>query len=241
MLRKLETELLKNRRSSEEILRDFFKIKNLTGRAEELLDGILRNLGFKKGEDGLWSYEPVIPRDEFVVVDVETTGLSFEKGARIIEIGMVEVKRGEIVRTYSQLINPGVRIPPKITSITGINNEKLLGKPSFEEVAPDILDFISNRYMVAHNFPFDYSFLKGEFARIGVEFPQRGICTLQISRKLLGLRRNDLDSLASYFNLSFISRHRALGDALVTAEVFLRLQEIVPGDIIEFCENECRF
>ncbi len=206
------------------------------------MEGILSNLGFEK-KNNRWKYVPSIPKDEFVVVDVETTGLSFKNGARIIEIGLVEIKRNKITRYFSTLINPGKKIPHKIISITGITPEMLLDKPAFEAVAPIILEFIGHRYLVAHNFPFDFSFLHGEFARLNIDLPQRGICTLQLARKFLNLRHNDLDSLARHFNLRFEKgRHRALGDAYVTAQAFIALKKEILGnnseDIIDFY-NEC--
>ncbi len=242
MLKQLEMELQRDDRSSEEILRDFFKIKNPNIRNRQLLEGILSNLGFEKRNDR-WEYVPTIPRDEFVVIDVETTGLSFKNGARIIEIGLVEIKRDKITRYFSTLINPGKKIPIKITSITGITTEMVLDKPPFEAVAPLILDFIGHRYLVAHNFSFDFSFLSGEFERLNIKLPRRGICTLQLARRFLNLRRNDLDSLARHFNLRFEKgRHRALGDAYVTAQAFISLKREILGnnneDIIEFY-NEC--
>ncbi len=243
MLKQLEMVLQSGQRSSEEILRDFFKIRNPTASNKALLEGILLNLGFEK-HGGRWEYSPEIPKDQFVVVDVETTGLSFRQGARVIEIGMVEVVGDEIRSTFKTLVNPGQRIPYKITSITGITDEMLLTAPPFEIIAPDILEFIGNRYIVAHNFPFDFSFLKGEFGRLGIDLPERGICTLRIARKVLNLRRNNLDALARHFGFNFErGRHRAFGDAFVTAQIFIELKKRIlsstyHSDMISFY-NEC--
>ena len=173
----------------------------------------------------------IVPREIYVVVDVETTGLSFKEGARIIEVGAVRVEDSRITDQYTALVNPGKRIPEKIVSITGITSEMLLDAPTFEEIAEVLYAFIGDNYMVAHNFPFDYSFLKGEFELVGKALPPRGICTLSLSRKLLNLQRNNLDSLAHYFNVRFDEgRHRALGDALATAEIFLKMKKMLLGD-----------
>ncbi len=101
---------------------------------------------------------------EFVVLDFETTGTS-AKHNRVIEVGIVLVKNLKIADSFQSFINPGSKIPPFITSLTGIKSEDVEDAPFFEEIVSEILDFIGDSVIVAHNLPFDYSFLKNELRR----------------------------------------------------------------------------
>ncbi len=96
---------------------------------------------------------------EFSVLDFETTGTSGVKN-RAIEIGIVRVKNSQILETFQTFINPGCLIPFYITNLTGITNEDVYDAPFFEEITSQIVDFIGDSILVAHNMPFDFSFLK---------------------------------------------------------------------------------
>jgi DNA polymerase III subunit epsilon len=167
--------------------------------------------------------------EEWVVVDVETTGGSPQQGHRVTEIAAVRVSGGVVGERYSTLVNPCRRIPSMITSITGITDAMVRDAPRFEEVAPRLRDFLHGRVFVAHNASFDWRFLCSEMDRaIGRTLEGRQLCTVKLARKLLPqLPSRSLDGLAIYFGLEIESRHRALDDAVATADVLLRLVDIL--------------
>jgi DNA polymerase-3 subunit epsilon len=156
------------------------------------------------------------PRLAFV--DVETTGSSPTR-ERVTEIGLVRVDiDGDATRVdeWSTLVNPGVPIPPEIEWLTGITNEMVRAAPRFEQVAQELIDRLDGAVFVAHNARFDYGFLRAEFARSGLTFHAKTLCTVRLSRALYPDRApHTLDALIDRFNLSGEQRHRALGDARV--------------------------
>ncbi len=163
---------------------------------------------------------------EYVVLDFETTGIAPSR-SRVIEIGMVKIRGTKIIDSFSRLINPEVPIPPVITNITGITNEDVEDAPTFEEIIRNISDFIGESLIVAHNISFDSGFLKHEFLRAGFDpLPNPTVCTLTLSRKLFPeLKSKKLGNVANYLRIIHKNVHRALGDANVTAKIFLRLLE----------------
>lgn len=165
----------------------------------------------------------------FVVVDVETTGGN-PINERIIDIGCVTTIGGEIVSTYSSLVNPHQFIPPFISKMTGISNEMVFNACEAEEVFPEVRLFLeqNDAVFVAHNAQFDWAFVLNTFLRCNIEPPElKRLCTLKLSRRLLkkNLKKN-VGSLAYYFNITVNGRHRALGDALATAQILIELLEI---------------
>ncbi len=185
------------------------------------------------GEDGLrqwglvsWHSTQRLLRDaEFVVVDTETTGLrpGFD---RVIEVAGVRLRNGEIVGSFQSLINPERRIPPFIVKFTGIAPEMLVDAPKAAEILPDFLQFIEGAVLVGHNLSFDLNFLAREAQLLGRIFPDEGLDTILLARRLLpGLKRFKLDMVADYLKIPASNRHRAMGDTQVTAAVFLRLLE----------------
>ena len=150
-----------------------------------------------------------------IFLDLETTGM-VAAHERITEIGLVEVANGERVDSWSQLVNPEKRIPPFIQSLTGISNKMVQHAPRFEQLAPGLFERLEGKLLVAHNARFDYGFLKSEFARLGMSYRSRVLCTAKLSRKLFPEhRRHNLDSLIERHGLKCSARHRALGDAEV--------------------------
>ncbi len=150
-----------------------------------------------------------------VFLDLETTGAtaSFD---RITEIGLIEVERGEFVREWSTLVNPEMRIPPFIESLTGISNDMVALAPTFAEVAQELKARIHGKLLIAHNARFDYGFLKAEFGRLEMKYSSDLVCTVKLSRKLYpGHARHNLDSLMERHDIACDARHRALGDARV--------------------------
>ena len=166
----------------------------------------------------------------FVVCDVETTGLS-ARATGIIEIAAARVRGGRIVAEFAQLVDPGVRLPPFITQLTGIADAMLVGQPRIAAVWPQFTEFLSTDVLVAHNARFDLSFLNAAaLAHDGRPIANPTLCTLQLARRLLpGLRRRGLDALAAHFAIPQSDRHRALGDVRITVEVLFRLLELLTG------------
>lgn len=159
----------------------------------------------------------------FVVTDTETTGTSADT-QRIIEIAAVKVRGGQIVDQFSQLINPGVSVPRFISQMTGITTAMLFNEPSTAEVMPRFLEFLGDGVLVAHNLPFDQRFIDAELRRMGKgPLTNPTLCTLRLARRLLpGLPSKGLAPVAAFLGIKFRARHRALGDAEVTARVLLR-------------------
>ncbi len=172
----------------------------------------------------------------FVVVDTETTGTGADD--RIIELAAVRLKGGQIIDHFSRLVNPGRSIPLFITQLTGISTAMLVGQPTAADILPEFLDFLGDGVLVAHNVAFDQRMLEGELRRLGLPWPNNPtLCTLRLARRLLpGLPKKGLDGLAQFFRLQSENRHRALGDALLTAQVLLRLLESVRKQGIQTLE-----
>lgn len=162
---------------------------------------------------------------DFVVVDVEATGAKTPPN-RLIELGAYRIRGGRIVDKFLSLVNPEIPIPRFVMALTGITNEMVRSAPVFADVAPRWLDFVSDSVLVAHNAPFDTSFLNHEISRVypGHRMVNPHLCTVRLSRRVLPqLTNHRLDTIASHFSIPIISRHRAGSDALATAEIFLQL------------------
>lgn len=156
----------------------------------------------------------------YAIVDIETTG-GLVKRDKITEIAIVLHDGEKVIDQYQTLINPERSIPAFITGLTGITNDMVADAPLFCEVAKDIVLRTEGAVFVAHNARFDYGFLREEFARLGYAYTRKQLCTVRLSKKLLPqLKSHSLDSLIRYFSLKVDKRHRALDDALATAEVF---------------------
>jgi DNA polymerase III epsilon subunit family exonuclease len=164
---------------------------------------------------------------DFVVVDVETTGAKMPP-CRVMEIGAYRVSQGRIVAEFETLVNPEMNIPPFVMHLTGITDGMVRHAPVFAEVATDWLDFAGDAILVAHNSSFDVRFLNHEVGRV---FPGRRminshICTVKLSRRIVpGLMNYRLHTVAEHFAIQIRNRHRAAGDALATAEIFIRMLE----------------
>jgi len=163
-------------------------------------------------------------RQPLIILDLETTGMLAAE-ERITEIGLVEVAAGEFIGSWSQLVNPQKSISPFIQSLTGISNRMVQAAPRFEQLAPALLRRLEGKILIAHNARFDYGFLKSEFARLGMSYSPRVLCTAKLSRKLFPEhRRHNLDSLIERHGLSCSARHRALGDAEVLWQFLQKIQ-----------------
>lgn len=166
--------------------------------------------------------------ERFAVIDVETTGLS-PKHERLTEIAIIIIEDGKVVDEFSSLLNPEKKIPYRITQLTGINNQMVQEAPHFFEIAKQVVQMTENCTFVAHNASFDYRFIQAEFSRYGFDYQRKLLDTVKLSRKLLpGFRSYSLGKLTAQLGIQINGRHRALGDAMATAELFLRLLKINP-------------
>ncbi len=162
----------------------------------------------------------------YAVIDFETTGLG-PPGDRIIEVGAVLVRDCEIVGTFSELMDPGFTIPPFITSLTGITNAMLRGRPRPEAVMPRLRAFLGDHVCIAHNASFDKRFFCAEMERAGEPHDRRFLCSMLLSRRLVKeATSHKLGALVRHFRLptpAGMQAHRALADALMTVELWKRL------------------
>ena len=165
--------------------------------------------------------------DYLVVTDTETTGLQARVN-RIIEIAAQRITKTSSDEWFSDLVNPGVAIPGRISRITGITTSMVHGKPSALEIMPRFQDFLGEGIFVAHNIRFDHSFINAEFDRIDLpQMENPGLCSLRLARRLLpGLRSKSLGNLAQFFKIPAENRHRAARDVEITSLVLERLAQI---------------
>ena len=218
----------------------------LSGNAGAASAAVFQLLGsdarFQVDRHGVWTMDPTagplglaLSEVGFAVVDVETTGGSVERGHRITEIAMVEVWGGRVVGEWETLVNPGRRIPPGVTALTGITDAMVAGAPWFEDVAEEVARRLDGKVFVAHNVAFDWAFLSREFLRTTGECPDPyRLCTVRMVRRLVPeLRHRNLDVVSRHFGVEILGRHRAYGDALATARILLRLLDEAAGRGLE--------
>ena len=166
-----------------------------------------------------------------IILDIETTGLEFKDGHRIIEIGCIELNKKEVGSTYHEYINPSKTLTKDNIKIHGITNEFLTDKPIFEEIADAFLEFIQDSYIVAHNASFDIGFLNFELEKLSKPTisKERVIDTIKIARERFPGQQVSLDALIKKLKInSLINRdqHGALKDAKLLTDVYLELQGI---------------
>jgi len=161
----------------------------------------------------------------YAVVDVETTGGRHEAGHRMTEVAVVEVRSGGVAEVFETLVHPGRSLPRSVVGLTGITDRMLAGAPTFDEIAEEVFRRIAGRVFVAHNAGFDWGWLRAQFGDALGDVPEVDrLCTISLARRLVPeLRQRNLDALAEFFEIPVSRRHRAGGDALVTARVLLRL------------------
>jgi DNA polymerase-3 subunit epsilon len=167
-----------------------------------------------------------------VILDVETTGAN-PVYDRVTEVGLIDVEHGRSVAEWSTLVNPGMRIPPAIQSLTGITDDMVALAPSFAEIAPHLLARLEGKLLVAHNARFDYGFLRNEFRRAGLRYSSRVLCTVKLSRRLFPREsRHNLDALVARHGLACEARHRALGDAEAVWQLLHRWRRELAPDAV---------
>ncbi len=161
---------------------------------------------------------------EYSVFDFETTGTS-ARYDKVIEIGIVKLRKGKVVDTFASFINPGRPIPFIITQMTGITNADVQDAPYFDEIYYKIKEFFGDSLLTAHNLTFDHSFLKHECANHDLEFPKNeAICTLRLARRLYPqFNSKSLGNLVKQLRIRHRDVHRGLGDAAATAKILVRM------------------
>jgi DNA polymerase-3 subunit epsilon len=183
----------------------------------------------------------------FVVLDLETSGGAPHLGAAITEIGAVKVQGGEVLETFSTLVNPRHPIPPFITALTGIDDALVNDAPPIEAVLPDLFHFLGDEetVFVAQNAPFDLSFLKFAARAHGHQWPNfRVLDTAILARRALSRDEAPnckLGTLAEIFGTEVKPNHRALDDAQATVDVLHGLFERLAGFEVFTVEEALNF
>lgn len=170
-----------------------------------------------------------IKNAEFIVFDVETTGLSPTEGDRIIEIAAMKVKGLQVVDKFYSLVNPKRMIPAEATRVNQITNEMVADAPNADEVLPRMIEFIAGGCMVGHNVRFDLGFLCYELSLMNRKLREEtpAIDTLKMARELLPyLSMYKLGYLARSLGVTVGETHRAMADVDITVKVMLRLIEM---------------
>jgi DNA polymerase-3 subunit epsilon len=169
--------------------------------------------------------DPLLEEAEFVVFDLETTGLSAQT-SRICELGAVRVRELELVDSFQSLVDPGVPLPEPVARLTGLRERELRGAPRVGTVVGRFLSFAGEALLVAHNARFDQRFLERQLQRReSRRLAEPPLCTAALARRLLAnrLSRVSLSSLAHFFGVPTVPCHRALPDAEATAQVLIHL------------------
>lgn len=166
---------------------------------------------------------------DYTVLDLETTGFNLPPLDRIIEIGAVRIKKMQIVDEFSTFVNPLKAIPPIVTEVTNIKNDDVRNAPKIGRALKEFFKFSANSIIVAYNVSFDFEFiLEASKRSVGYVPKENTLCAFELSKRLLYfLDRYDLDFVCDYLNIKIENRHRALGDAKATAELFLILVNIL--------------
>lgn len=165
--------------------------------------------------------------DTFVVFDLETTGFSAEVD-RIIEIGAVKIKNGEIVDNFSKFVNPKIPIPFRIEKLTGINDSMVMEAKPIEKILPEFLEFCGDAVMVAHNAGFDTSFIINNAERLGIKYDPTIMDTVLLAQFVIpNLHNYKLDTLCKHLAVSLENHHRAVDDAQATAYIYLKMVKML--------------
>ncbi|WP_337664088.1 PolC-type DNA polymerase III [Suilimivivens sp.] len=195
---------------------DFFKV--IYGMEAYLVDDLKEIVTGDEGQD---------LNADFVVFDIETTGFS-PVNNKIIEIGAVKIRQGEITDRFSVFVNPGVPIPFEIEKLTSINDSMVMDAPPIEVILPQFLDFCQGAVLVAHNANFDMSFIMENAKRQGISRKFTFVDTLGIARVLLTHQaKHTLDAVAKTLSISLENHHRAVDDAECTAHIFLKFSAML--------------
>ena len=201
-------------KAADKINKDEEKIKVIYGVEAYFMDDLVESVkgDADTGFDGI-----------FICFDIETTGLSAARD-KITEIGAVKVENGIITDKFSTFVNPEMPIPQKITQLTGITDEMVKDAPSQSEAVSAFLEFAGDNVLVAHNAPFDTSFIAKACENMGREYNYTSIDTVAISRAILtDIKNCKLDTVAKFLRLGEFNHHRATDDAEMLAKIFITL------------------
>ncbi len=158
--------------------------------------------------------------DEFIIFDIETTGLSF-KNCGITQIGALKYKNGDIIGEFSTFVNPDMPIPANITELTGITDDMVKDAPSEKEAVEKFLEFCGDRMLVAHNANFDISFISRVAGDNNIPFKNAYLDTVALSRYINSdIKYHKLNILAKYYNLGEFDHHKADADTEMLAKIF---------------------
>ncbi len=179
-------------------------------------------------EEEAYKHTLQIADTEFVVCDVETTGLHPERN-RLTEIALLRIRGNVVVDRYDSLVNPRQFIPEEVQRLTGITNEMVYTAPDAIQVLPEVRRFIGDAVFIGHNVRFDRTFLDASLHRCGLEPLQvPNLCTARLARRLLPQKsKTSLGVLATHYKIRIKNRHRATGDAEATAKLFLKFLQIM--------------
>lgn len=167
-------------------------------------------------------------QQDYVALDLETTGLRPSED-RILEIGAIKVRNGEICERYSTLVDPGMPISPRIQELTGIDDAMAAAGKDSAAAVRELVAFCEDLPLLGHNILFDYSFIKRNAVNLGLPFEKQGIDTLKIARALLpDLEHKNLSYLCAYYQIGQEHAHRATDDALASMELYRRLAKEFP-------------
>ncbi|HHW02818.1 MAG TPA: PolC-type DNA polymerase III [Thermoanaerobacterales bacterium] len=159
----------------------------------------------------------------FVVVDIETTGLSFESD-EIIEIGAVKLKNGDIIDRFASFVKPSKPLPASIISLTGITNEMVSSAPPLKEVLASFITFLGDGIFVAHNAQFDSGFIRRDCEKLGLSFDNKILDTLSLCQIIYkDLKNHRLDTVAKKLDIKMGNHHRAVDDANTAALILKEL------------------
>jgi DNA polymerase-3 subunit epsilon len=161
----------------------------------------------------------------YVICDIEATGLHEEK--EIIEIALITYQDGKITDVYETLVNPLMGVSDFIQDLTAISKKDLISAPKFYDVAEAIRSRLEGNVFVSHNTEFDYHLLRKKFQQMGQDLKVKTFCTLKVAQlEIPGLKSYNLDSLCHFFGIKIQERHRAIGDAKATLELFKELFQL---------------
>ena len=170
--------------------------------------------------------EPGCGPDDYVAIDLETTGLD-PKRDKIIEIGAALVSGGEVVKTFSTLVNPRRELDERIGELTGITSDMVAGAPDIGEVIGRIVEFCGALPLLGHHIIFDYSFLKRAAVNQGLPFEKNGIDTLTLCRRFMpDEERKNLGNASLYYGIKQEGAHRAMADALTAHLLYQAVKKI---------------
>ncbi len=177
---------------------------------------------------------------KLVFLDTETTGGSLRTD-RVIEIGMLRVENGRVVKQLNSLINPGRYVPAEIELLTGISGAMVDTAPTFSDLKDQILDLLDDAVFVAHNARFDYGFIKTEFKRLGINFSTKHLCTVKLSRNLYPqFDHHNLSVIIERHGFKIKNRHRAFDDAEILWKFYKKIQQEFPLEVIESAVNKAQ-